>query len=68
MSHYCADRNKSSKGSHEVHESSCGYLPQAGDRLELGIHPNCQSAVVAAKRVYAQSTGCSICCPDCQSA
>ncbi|MDX1489994.1 MAG: hypothetical protein R3332_01800 [Pseudohongiellaceae bacterium] len=66
MPQYCADRNKSSKGSHEVHVDSCSYLPQAKDRLELGSHANCQSAVTAARRVYAQSVGCPVCSPDCK--
>ena len=67
MTQYCADRNKSSHGDHEVHEISCAYVPQAKDRLELGNHPDCRSAVTAAKRVYAQSTGCSVCSPNCYS-
>lgn len=69
MPNYYVNRNEQSDGYHEVHidDGSCPYPPQIGNRLPLGYHPNCASAVAAAKTVYPKSDGCYWCIPTCHT-
>lgn len=69
MARYCVNKNAQTNGDHEVHNlnvaTSC--LPEFLNRYDLGEHPNCRSAVAAAKNIYAQSNGCAICTPECHT-
>lgn len=69
MPNFCVNRNEQSNGDHEVHdntvERSC--LPISSNRLDLGNHATCSSAVRAAKVYYAQSNGCATCAPACHT-
>lgn len=51
---------------HEVHKAGCRYMP-IYDRTALGLHRNCKSAVLEAKKKYSNSDGCKTCCPECHS-
>lgn len=69
MATYCVNMNAQSNGDHEVHNTSagCAHLPEPVNRLDLGNHPNCQSAVAAAQQYYPQSNGCAYCVPECNT-
>ena len=70
MPTYCVNKNAQSNGDHEVHDltiGACNRLPDYGNRLDLGYHPNCQSAVRQSKITYWKSNGCWYCCPACNT-
>lgn len=71
MPEYCVNRNaQPSSNDHEVHDltpGKCSHLPDHSNRVPLGNQPNCQSAVSAAKKIYADSNGCAYCCPECHT-
>lgn len=54
-------------GDHEVHASTCAFLPPIELRLYLGRFSNCTEAVEEAKKIYRQSKGCYTCCKDSQT-
>ena len=67
MASYYVNKNAQSNGDHEVHKSGCSYLPLASNRIYLGEHSTCQSAVLAAKQHYSQVNGCYYCSKACHT-
>lgn len=70
MPEYYVNRNEQPEdGYHEVHvdDGSCPYPPNLHNRISLGWHVNCQSAVTAAKRIYPKSDGCYWCVRGCHT-
>ncbi len=67
MATYYVNKNEQPTGEHEVHVSSCSYLPSLENRSYLGEFTNCADAVRAAKRQYANSDGCYYCCNACHT-
>ena len=67
MAMYCVAKDAQTDGQHEVHVDSCTYLPDASARIFLGDFKNCKDAVRAAKRHYANSTGCYYCATPCHT-
>lgn len=65
MASYYVNNKSQSNGDHEVHVTSCRYLPS--DRTYLGEHASCTTAVTEAKKRYSQSNGCATCCPACHT-
>ena len=69
MPRFCVNTNAQSNGDHEVHdvdrERSC--LPNSSHRLDLGFHPDCQSAVRQAQQSYGQVNGCAFCASACNT-
>jgi hypothetical protein len=67
MTNYYVNTQMGTKGEHEVHTLACvhGAFPQ--HRKPLGAHPNCQSAVLEAKKTYPSADGCWYCCNECSS-
>lgn len=65
MADYYVNNNPQSNGDHEVHTTGCYYMP--GNSTYLGNHPNCYSAVAAARRIYRQSNGCYFCSRECHT-
>lgn len=65
MDHYYVNQNAQPNGDHEVHKSSCTYLPSS--RTYLGQFSRCQEAVLEAKKYYRQSNGCYWCSRDCHT-
>lgn len=63
MSRYCVNIMAQSNGDHEVHNLSvgCCKLPVLSDRRGVGHHANNLGAVLEAKKIYPQSSGCSQC-------
>lgn len=61
MSFYYVDKAPQGNGEHEVHISTCMLLPPSDQRLALGYHASCSSAVEYAKLNFRQSNGCKRC-------
>lgn len=62
---YYVNKNKQTRGEHEVHMSSCAWLPEAENRIFLGKFSNCSDAVKEARKYYDDVDGCKFCCPAC---
>lgn len=67
MANYYVNSNAQANGDHEVHRDGCDYMPAPENRISLGPHPNCHSAVAAAKKIYRQSNGCYYCSKECHT-
>lgn len=68
MPNYCVNTVAQTNGDHEVHDlATCTRLPSPSNRLDLGYHLGCQSAVRKAKDTYRQSNGCYWCCNACHT-
>lgn len=63
--YYVNDNAQASSGDHEVHVSSCAWLPLIQSKTYLGDFPSCVGAVAKAQTLYPASDGCAYCCPDC---
>jgi hypothetical protein len=52
MPTFIINSNQQPNGDHEVHNTTtgCAYMPALANRVDLGSHLNCQSAVADAKR------------------
>lgn len=49
---------------HEVHRQDCLWIPDAENRIYLGIFDNGKDAVNAAKKYYDDVDGCYFCCRE----
>lgn len=69
MPRFCVNKNTDNKGDHEVHnlDASCNYLPLPSNRLDLGIHSSCRTAVAQAKQTYSTANGCYWCARQCHT-
>ncbi|TNZ86917.1 hypothetical protein CGI23_12600 [Vibrio parahaemolyticus] len=67
MPRYYVNKNAQDNGDHEVHQEGCSRLPLPHNRLFLGIHSTCQTAVREARRHYRQSNGCFYCARACHT-
>ncbi len=70
MPHYIVNRNpQPGSRDHEVHNvSTCIRLPAVENRVSLGEHIHCSTAVVKAQmNGYPSADGCYYCCPDCHT-
>ncbi len=68
MPYYCVNSNAQSNGDHEVHDTSCRFVPRPSNQVSLGYHQTCSGAVAEAKRLgYRQSNGCATCSPACHT-
>lgn len=69
MAKYCVNKNAQSNGDHEVHniDARCRFLPDIANRLALGSHLTCTTAVAKAKQTYRQSNGCYYCARACHT-
>jgi hypothetical protein len=67
MALYYVNKNAQSNGDHEVHKSACSHMPNENNKLYLGDHSTCASAVREAKKHYSQSNGCYYCCRECHT-
>lgn len=64
---YYVNDNPQTNGDHEVHTSTCSYLPAAPNRTYLGDFTSCAPAVIAAELIFTQSNGCYFCARDCHT-
>ena len=67
MTKYYVSKNAQSNGDHEVHKPGCSYMPQPENRIYLGEHATCHTAVIAARAYYNQVNGCYYCSNDCHT-
>ena len=69
MASYCVNKNAQPNGDHEVHniDAKCSFLPDASNRLALGNHLTCPTAVAKAKQTYPKSNGCYYCASACHT-
>lgn len=61
---FYVNKNAQTNGDHEVHRSTCDWLPNVENRLFLGDFATSQQAVREAARYYTQVDGCIHCCPE----
>ncbi|MYD45830.1 MAG: hypothetical protein F4W92_05705 [Gammaproteobacteria bacterium] len=69
MARYYVNKNAQSNGDHEVHTSTCSFLPKSENREYLGIFNHCSGAVAEAKTSHPfwQINGCYYCSNDCHT-
>jgi hypothetical protein len=67
MEKYFVNKVAQQNGDHEVHKSTCSYLPLENNRQYLGVFGNCNDAVKEAKKYYHQSNGCFYCSRECHT-
>jgi hypothetical protein len=63
MERYYLSKTEHRDGYYEVHLADCRYFPE--DRKDLGLHPNCRSAIFEAKKYFAHTNGCFFCLSEC---
>ena len=61
---YYVNKNAQPTGEHEIHKSTCLWLPDMENRLYLGEFDNSYDAKKAAKKYYRNVDGCFYCCPE----
>lgn len=64
---YLFNSQADDKGRHEVHISTCSYLPSYQNQQNLGYHGDCHSAIASAKSLDSSKyyDGCFWCCREC---
>lgn len=67
MTKYYVRTIAQANGDHEVHKSTCSFLPSVENRKYLGEFATCKSAVTEAKKTYPKSNGCYYCSNDCHT-
>jgi hypothetical protein len=68
MDIYFVDKNTLDNGIHEVHRSTCVYIPRPQHRLYLGYFKNGQDSLKKAKLIYSTTAkACHYCCPECDT-
>lgn len=67
MARYYVNKNAQSNGDHEVHKSTCNWLPKVENRTYLGDFTSCRGAVNAAKKYYSKVNGCYFCSNECHT-
>ncbi len=69
MPNYIINKNKDSNGFNEVHTTSCKYLPDDHNQVQLGYHADEKNAVTYAKSYgWKNADGCYYCCPKAHKA
>lgn len=61
---YYVNKVAQPNGDHEVHKATCGWLPNASNRLYLGDFVYSSSALREARKYYTHVDGCYFCCPE----
>ena len=64
---YYVNKNAQANGDHEVHTTGCSYMPNSVNRIYLGEHSSCRTAVSEARKHYRQVNGCYYCARDCHT-
>ncbi len=67
MPAYYVNQIPQSNGDHEVHISTCIFLPNLENRMYLGDFIDCQKALKEAEKHYPQSNGCYYCSRECHT-
>ena len=61
---YYVNKNAQPTSEHEVHKSTCSWLPDAENRIYLGDFVSSAEALKAARKFYSDVDGCYYCCPE----
>lgn len=66
MSYFYLNKNEQSNGDHEVHVSSCSWLPDVNNREYLGNFDSSYTAILQACALHPfwRINGCYWCCPE----
>jgi hypothetical protein len=67
MANYCVNKNAQSTGEHEVHRQGCYRMPDIENRIPLGNHASCHTALVKAQIFYSNVDGCFYCSNPCHT-
>lgn len=65
MASYYVNKEAQTNGDHEVHVSTCQWIPSPQNRINLGEFASCHGAVQEARKHYVQVDGCYYCCKPC---
>jgi hypothetical protein len=65
MALFYVNKNPQIGGEHEIHTSSCAWLPKPENRIILGEFIYCSDAIKEARKYYDDVDGCKFCCPAC---
>ncbi|MBF2392460.1 hypothetical protein [Listeria marthii] len=62
--HYYFNKNRDSKGKHEIHTDKCSFLPELSNREYIGYEDSSVAAKKRAEREYPSKKfdGCYYCC------
>ncbi|GAA5037818.1 hypothetical protein GCM10011506_35990 [Marivirga lumbricoides] len=65
MANYWVNKhtNTNPHNNHEVHKEGCQFMPS--DKIYVGDHANCDSALIEARKHYTDVDGCSVCSNEC---
>ena len=61
---FYVNKNAQANGQHEVHRSTCSWLPDVENCLYLGDFTSSAQAVREARKYYTNVDGCAFCCPE----
>ena len=69
MPRFCVNRQAQPSGEHEVHDlaTTTPCLPVLDNRVDLGHHASCRTAVSAARELFSNVNGCFHCANDCHT-
>ncbi len=71
MPTFIINKNPQSNGDHEVHNAttSCPYMPNSENQIDLGYHSSCREAVTYAIRQWPEHriNGCYYCAKECHT-
>lgn len=69
IEYYYVNKNTTNQGRHhEVHKTGCKYMPNAINRVELGLHGSCTNALAAARaKGFSNVDGCYFCINACHT-
>ena len=65
MIKYYVSNSAENTGQHEVHQEDCPFLYLIVRKTYISEHASCQSAMVEAKKRYANVDGCATCSTSC---
>ena len=61
---FYVNKNAQPNGDHEVHRSTCAWLPDVENRIYLGDFATSQAAVQVTYSEHSELAGCCFCCPE----
>jgi hypothetical protein len=67
MQEYIMNKNSQLNGDHVVHVFTCNHLPLIQNKLSLGYHDHCSTAITQAKKIDPDADGCAHCLRACHT-
>ena len=62
MNFYHVSKESKNNGEHEIHKSTCSFLPVSEKRIFLGFLSSCNEAIAEAKKHFEEVNPCYYCC------